>query len=77
MRGNVERLGDPKSVQFIKGWFSESLKDFPDELSIIWLDVDLKQSVLDALGCTFPKLNRDGVIFSGWARLENIGIFQV
>jgi hypothetical protein len=64
VRGNVEKFGDARSVEFIRGWFSESLKGFSQELAIIWLDVDLKQSMLDALGHAFPNLNPRGVIFS-------------
>lgn len=61
---NVKKFGKPHVVNFIKGWFAESLKDFDDELLLIWLDVDLKQSVIDVLSNTYSCLVENGVIFS-------------
>jgi hypothetical protein len=61
---NVSRHGKVGCVEFVKGLYSESLKQIKDDLSLIWLDVDLQESVRDALGGVFPKLLPDGVIFS-------------
>ena len=64
VRGNVERLGAADHVTFIKGLFGDSLKGFKEPLSIIWIDADLKQSVLDVLENTYHNLVPGGVIFS-------------
>jgi hypothetical protein len=61
---NVSRHGKIGCVEFVKGLYSESLGQVKDDLSLIWLDVDLQQSVLDALGKVFPRLLPNGVIFS-------------
>lgn len=63
VKENIERLGKPEVVTYVKGWFNESLKNFNDDLMLIWLDVDLKQSVIDVLTETFPRLDKNGVIF--------------
>lgn len=64
VRENVSRHGRIGSVEFVKGFYRESLRGFNRDLATIWLDVDLKQSVLDALGNTFDSLLPGGVIFS-------------
>lgn len=61
---NVSRHGKVGCVEFVKGLYSESLKHIKDDLSLVWLDVDLQESVRDALGGVFPKLLPEGVIFS-------------
>ncbi|MBU0946532.1 MAG: TylF/MycF family methyltransferase [Proteobacteria bacterium] len=63
VQNNIERLGKPKAVTYRKGWFSESLQNFCQDLMLIWLDVDLKQSVDDVLTNTFHCLTENGVIF--------------
>ncbi len=64
VRENVSRFGRIEAVEFIEGFYAESLADLKEDLMIIWLDVDLKQSVLDALGHAYSRLVPGGVIFS-------------
>jgi hypothetical protein len=61
---NVSAYGRPECVHYIAGWYSDSLKGFEPELSLLWVDVDLQQSVVDLMENVFPRLNRNGVIFS-------------
>lgn len=61
---NVTRLGRIESVEFVRGWYTDSLKGLDEPLMMIWLDVDLYSSVIDALTHAFPLLVPDGVIFS-------------
>ena len=63
VQSNVERLGKPEVVTYVKGWFNESLQHFNQDLMLIWLDVDLRTSVNDVLNNTFPCLVENGVIF--------------
>ncbi|NEX15673.1 MAG: hypothetical protein C1943_03280 [Halochromatium sp.] len=63
VKRNVELFGKPSCVTFLSGWFSESLASFQDDLMLLWIDVDLKSSVLDVLENAFDCLVRDGVIF--------------
>ncbi len=64
VRSNLKRLGSGMTTNLIKGFYADSLKGFNEPLVAIWLDVDLKQSVLDALGHTYSQLLPNGVIFS-------------
>ncbi|HEY5892044.1 MAG TPA: TylF/MycF/NovP-related O-methyltransferase [Chthoniobacterales bacterium] len=61
---NVNQYGYPECVQFIPGWYSESLKNFAPTIALLWVDVDLQQSTLDVLNNVFPRLAKDAVIFS-------------
>ncbi len=63
VQNNMERLGKPEVVTYLKGWFNESLQNFNQDLMLIWIDVDLKQSVEDVLTNTFHRLVKNGVIF--------------
>jgi hypothetical protein len=62
VRGNVERLGRPAVVEYVPGWFSESLPGWRRELALLWLDVDLYESARDVLEHTFSSLNRRGAL---------------
>ncbi len=64
VQDNLKKYGKPKTVTWIKGWFSESLQGFNEQLMLIWLDVDLRQSVIDVLDNCFDCLGEHGVIFS-------------
>jgi O-methyltransferase len=48
---NVGRLGRRWSIDLRVGWFADTLKDWSDIVALIWLDVDLGQSVHDVLTC--------------------------
>ncbi len=63
VQNNMGRLGKPEVVTYVKGWFNESLRNFNQDLMLIWLDVDLTQSVNDVLTNTFHCLVKNGVIF--------------
>jgi Macrocin-O-methyltransferase (TylF) len=64
VKRNVGLCGCLETVQFIPGWYSESLKGFQHPLSLIWMDVDLQQSVVDVMENVIDRLDRDGLIFS-------------
>jgi Macrocin-O-methyltransferase (TylF) len=64
VRRNVNEHGYPEYVNFIQGWYAESLKAFKQDIALLWVDVDLQQSVLDVLNHVFLRLARNGVIFS-------------
>ncbi len=63
VRSNIETFGKIENVEFIKGFYSQSLKGFDKKLMLIWLDVDLRTSVLDAMKYAYPNLVENGVIF--------------
>lgn len=50
-------------VQFIPGWFKDSLPTAPvDRLAILRLDGDLYQSTIEALANLYPKLSKGGYV---------------
>ncbi len=63
VRKNLKQFGKPEVVTYVKGWFADSLRDFNKPVMLIWLDVDLRKSVVDVLCNTFHCLVDDGVIF--------------
>jgi hypothetical protein len=64
VESNVRRCGNIEAVNWIEGWYESSLQGFARPLAVIWMDVDLQQSVLDVMENVFPNLDRHGVIFS-------------
>lgn len=64
VRNHIDMFGRLSAVEFIKGFFNESLKGFNRNLCAIWMDVDLYQSVLDVLNNTNHLLAKDGLLFS-------------
>ena len=61
---NIEIVGCPGRVRYLKGWYSESLSGFSDDILILWVDVDLQQSAIDIMENVSGKLRKDSIIFS-------------
>jgi hypothetical protein len=64
VRANVSRYGNIGCVRFIQGWYADSLRNYTDPISLLWLDVDLQESTLDVLRNVLPHVVRSGVILS-------------
>jgi len=64
VRENIKRYGKNQNVEFIKGWFNESLLGFHNSICLLWMDVDIYQSAKDILYNIFVNLSRGAVIFS-------------
>jgi hypothetical protein len=64
VKANIQCYGAINSVEFIKGWYSDSLVNFARPLSVLWMDVDLPESTRDVLQNTFGCLDDRGVILS-------------
>jgi len=62
VRHNFERYGLlDDQVQFIVGWFRDTLKDAPiGDLAVMRLDGDLYESTIQALEPLYPKLSAGG-----------------
>lgn len=62
-----------ENVIFLKGWFSETLKDNDQifNLSLLRFDGDMYGSTIDVLESLYPKLNKKGVIIIDDYCLEN------
>ena len=64
VRRNFERyeLLDDR-VEFLVGWFSETLPTAPiDKIAVLRLDGDLYESTTDALRALYPKVSRGGYV---------------
>lgn len=61
---NVTRFGAIDCVDFIQGWYADSLKDYQAPIALLWLDVDLQESTLDVLNNVFPKIAEGGIVLS-------------
>jgi hypothetical protein len=61
---NVGEFGRPEVVTFNPGFFHESMPRWrPRPVAVLWMDVDLERSAVDALQA-FPHLDRRGALFS-------------
>jgi hypothetical protein len=61
---NIHSYGVISSVEFLKGWYKDSLVGFSRPVSVLWMDVDLRESTNDVLGNIVPCLSDRGVILS-------------
>jgi predicted O-methyltransferase YrrM len=64
VKNNIDTYGVLQNVEFIKGWYKDSLAGFSKKLSMLWLDVDLKESTMDVLNNVYTCLDEKGVILS-------------
>jgi O-methyltransferase len=64
VRANVDRFGLlDKQVQFLKGWFKDTLPDAPIErLAVARLDGDMYESTMNAIEVLYPKLQPGGFL---------------
>lgn len=64
VRGNISRFGAVDSVQFHKGFFSDTLRRWrPPALMCLWMDVDLESSAEDLMGLA-GQVDPRGTVFS-------------
>ncbi len=61
---NITQFGKMSSVEFVKGWYHQSLRNFGKSICLLWMDVDLYKSAKDILINIFGNLSKGGVIFS-------------
>lgn len=64
VKNNIDTYGVLQNVEFIKGWYKNSLVGFSKKLSMLWMDVDLKESTMDVLNNVYACLDDRGVILS-------------
>jgi O-methyltransferase len=68
VRANFANFGFEDRVEFLRGWFSDSLPTLDDRTwSVIRMDGDLYESTMDALTNLYPRLSPGGfVIVDDW-----------
>jgi O-methyltransferase len=62
VRANFEKFNLLQNVQFIKGWFADSLKNVPGPIAVLRADGDMHSSTLDILTALYPKVSRGGYV---------------
>ncbi len=64
VKRNVSRFGKIEQVNFIEGWYSETLSTYDKPIALLWIDVDLQLSTIDVLENTYNKLVPGAFILS-------------
>lgn len=64
VKNAVEKIGAPDSITYLKGLFSETLKDLSEPISVIFLDTDLYDSSMSALTAMRGVCSKDTLYFS-------------
>jgi len=76
VRSNVTRLGEPRVCTFVKGYFDQTLSSLRGPFSMIFLDVDLHESLRTCLEQLWPKLSEGGFLYTHEAQqLDYVGRF--
>lgn len=61
---NVTAFGRPEAVEFLRGFFADSLPGFDRPLCLLWMDVDLQSSTVDVLTHAFDRVQPGAAVFS-------------
>jgi O-methyltransferase len=64
VRDYVSAYGRIDRCNFVKGWFDDTLPNFHDPISVIYIDVDLVSSTRACIKYLYPLLEPGGVMFS-------------
>lgn len=64
VKTNVSKYGKIACCRFVEGWFKDTLLNFREPVSALYLDVDLASSTRTCLRYLFPLLEPGGVLFS-------------
>jgi O-methyltransferase len=64
VKANVERFGEPDVVEYLPGFFSDTLPMLSVEPILVFSDADLISSTRDVIRCLWPRLLPGGRIYS-------------
>jgi len=64
VKSNVARFGEPDVCRYVKGFFSDSMPGFTEEVVAISCDIDLLMSYKDILTHMWSNLKSGGYLFS-------------
>ncbi|MCX6723663.1 MAG: methyltransferase [Candidatus Staskawiczbacteria bacterium] len=64
VKKSVEKFGDIKSCEFIKGFFEDTMPSFKKPVAVGYLDVDLASSTKTCLKYLYPLLINGGTLLS-------------
>jgi hypothetical protein len=63
VKANIDRYGDIKWCEFVKGWFNETLPHFDQPIALAFIDVDFEASLDTCVRNLWPHLVDDGYVF--------------
>lgn len=64
VRDTVARFGRPEYVEYVKGWFEDTMPGFDEEVAVAYLDVDLASSTRTCLKYLWPLVSPGGAVVS-------------
>jgi len=64
VKDNIAKYGDISVCEFVKGFFSDTLKTLNDPVAFAFLDVDLLTSMKDCVKYIWPLLAEGGLIYT-------------
>jgi hypothetical protein len=65
VKANLHKFGEPESVELVKGWFNETLPKLRNRRAIlVFIDVDLQESIKCCLENLWPILVKEGKFFT-------------
>lgn len=63
VRSNIEKYGAPECVEYIRGWFNDTLPGLKAPVVLAFIDVDLEASLDTCIRYIYPNLTPSGYIF--------------
>ncbi|MDB5312650.1 MAG: hypothetical protein JWO38_6852 [Gemmataceae bacterium] len=63
-QANLQRFGRPEVTQARPGWYAETLPTWAEPVAVLWMDVDLGESVRVILDRVLPWLSPGGLIYT-------------
>ncbi len=64
VKKNISQYGEIQSCEFVKGYFSDSLKQLHSSFALAFLDVDLTSSLQDCVKYIWPLLVENGFLYT-------------
>lgn len=76
VKENIRKYGNLNSCQFVQGWFNDTLPKVQDSFLLIFLDVDLEDSLHSCMLYLWPHLVQGGWIFTDeCAQINYVALF--
>lgn len=76
VKENIRKYGNLNSCQFVQGWFNDTLPKVQNSFLLIFLDVDLEDSLHSCMLYLWPHLVQGGWIFTDeCAQINYVALF--
>jgi len=64
VRTAIDNYGDSSVCHLIRGWFADTLPHFHEPVVVGYIDVDLASSTRTSMRYLYPRLTKNGIIYS-------------